>query len=125
MILNEEQRQTYARYLEGAETNQIEVIAMRDLATLQSTLPLSEEQKDQAFATFVEVNQSHIETALNDPEGSDNNDLRDRRIESLGSILSANEMAIYERGSWLNVAGGIAETVPFEVEPPADSDYYE
>jgi hypothetical protein len=127
-LLNEDQRGRYADYLKRVETNQVEIMAMQELARLQSIVPLTEEKKDRALAAFTELTYAQIdELPVSDDGGTPPDDmhyerLKERSLQALQSILSPAELSTYENGSWLEVAGGVARAVRFNPEPPNTED---
>ena len=101
--LSPQQLAAYDGWKQEEKANRVEVKAGQDLASLQSQLSLTAEQKDAAFAAFSKLASTQGEQTdiLSNPQGF--METRKARLEAMRPILTPEQMAVYERGAGGNV----------------------
>lgn len=101
--LNPSQRAAYDAWKSEESANKIEGRANSELASLQSQLSLSPEQKDLAFAAFSKLasESSSSENALDNPMGFIA--ARKAKLEALRPILTPEQLSVYEKTASSNV----------------------
>lgn len=100
--LTPEQQQEYKTYQAEEKSSQIEMMANMELMQLQTTVSLSEEQKDKAFQAFSQEAQRTSDPQSYQTGGTiDTNTIIDqqmqRKKEALRGILTPEQFAIYEK----------------------------
>ena len=101
--LDPQQLAAYEDLKRDEKANRAEAKANQELASLQSQLSLSPEQKDAAFAAFTKLasEQGEETNILSDPEAYLEN--RKAKVEAMRPILTPEQMAVYERSAGSNV----------------------
>ena len=93
-----EQQESYAAYKEEEAQNRIETAATRQLTDLQSTLMLSEEQKDLAFQAFAKLAQEPREAPGADADPVKAREARQAALLSeMESILTPEQYTLYQK----------------------------
>lgn len=124
-LLTPEQQQTYTAVRQEQRTNEIEIKTGKELARLQSSLTLSPEQKDKAFAVLSTLAEQEYDTSVSpivgimaqqlakQPDGPGTKELqphveeikaaadlaaqrRQQRVEAMKEILSPEQFKLYE-----------------------------
>lgn len=98
-----DQQMEYESFRAEERANALEAVANRELSSLQSMTTLSPEQKDQAFAAFAEIASRESVRPVLDPaietkaiEEAVKTRWADR-LEALSSILTPEQLAIYQQ----------------------------
>lgn len=123
-LLTPEQRQDYIAFRQEQRSNDVEVKANKELARLQSSLTLSPDQKDKAFATLTKIADEEYDNPVNnmaalmqqgmkmqgnkkDPDMEAHMEeikaatdyaaeRRKMRVEAMREVLTPEQLAIYE-----------------------------
>lgn len=98
-LLSPDQQERLDGYIEDQRANQIEIIANAQLMQLQSMLSLSDEQKDQAFASFARIAEDRVDNppAAGDGPGPGPAAFFEQNVEAMREVLTPEQMEIYQR----------------------------
>ena len=101
--LDPQQLAAYQDWKRDEKANRAEAKANQELASLQSQLSLSPEQKDAAFAAFTKLasEQGEETNILSNPQGFVES--RNAKMEAMRPILTPEQMAVYERSAGSNI----------------------
>lgn len=106
-ILGGDQKAAFQSFQQEQAANRLEISTNREMARLQSSLTLSSEQKDKAFAALSRISADEID--LDPAQAFDPTSMqlrREARLQAMHDVLTDEQFRVYEQGSLSSLMEG-------------------